>query len=309
MKKLFVIIMFFGIVMLFSGKNSFCFEEYANLLNYEELLSLISNEEKLLLINATSEIEYDASTIQGSVNISAGAVKQTNELPGDKNSFLIFFGQNREDERAHIAAGHAQELGYVNVHVYKEGLFEWIQRGNNTGKKISYDGVEVQLILPVDLKSQIESKNSFYLLDIRDKEQFAQYNVNNSINFPLENLGELYSSILKDAKIVVIDEDGSKSLIAGQFLKQKGFLNVLRLDGGVVRWKEDVKEVVKEDVKEGVKEVAKEEVKEGAKEDVKEVVETSVIQDKKKIEQSQKVKILEPIAAPENKQVIDKNAK
>jgi rhodanese-related sulfurtransferase len=51
------------------------------------------------------------------------------ELPADRDSMLVFYCSTFMCRKAPIAARHAREMGYRNVHVMSAGISGWIGAG------------------------------------------------------------------------------------------------------------------------------------------------------------------------------------
>jgi rhodanese-related sulfurtransferase len=57
------------------------------------------------------------------------------------------------------------------------------------------------------------------------------------VNLPLNALPERYQELPLDRVILLVDEDGTTTLLAGSYLKRKGFKNPVRLFGGMEAWR------------------------------------------------------------------------
>ena len=75
------------------------------------------------------------------------------------------------------------------------------------------------------------------LLDVRDKKDFDNGHIVDSINIPYAKLGERSSELEKyrEKTVVVVDKLGQHAGAAGKILKDKGF-TVTRLQGGISDW-------------------------------------------------------------------------
>lgn len=107
------------------------------------------------------------------------------------------------------------------------------------------------------LKSMIEEKEEMVIIDVNDKEDVEKRGmVDGAINV---SLGTLYykadDSVPEDfkdnriqdrnKKVVVTCGLGMCAAIGGKVLKDMGFKDVVLLDGGVTKWKEDGYELKK----------------------------------------------------------------
>ena len=88
-------------------------------------------------------------------------------------------------------------------------------------------------------------KSQLTLLDVRTIEEYADGHIPTAINMPVGELSSLYSSLPeKDKQIVVYCRSGFRAARAISFLKDKGFTNVLHLEGDYGQWEKDAREIV-----------------------------------------------------------------
>ncbi len=87
-----------------------------------------------------------------------------------------------------------------------------------------------------DLKSMIESKEDFQLIDVRETFEFDQANMGGEL-IPLGEIPARYAEISKDKKVVIHCKMGGRSANAIQFLEQNyGYNNLFNLEGGITAW-------------------------------------------------------------------------
>ncbi|MEK6903474.1 MAG: rhodanese-like domain-containing protein [Nanoarchaeota archaeon] len=83
-------------------------------------------------------------------------------------------------------------------------------------------------------------KNSkiYYILDVREPDEFAQGHIEGAVNIPLGKLiRDLGQGIVPTDKPVVVHcKSGGRGAIALDVLKKKGFTNVQNLEGGFSAW-------------------------------------------------------------------------
>ena len=89
------------------------------------------------------------------------------------------------------------------------------------------------------LKTKMENKEDFVLIDVREQHEYDEYNIGAQL-IPLgqipEKLGELEA--YKNKEVILHCRSGARSGRAQQFLMSKGFQNVLNVTGGVLAWQE-----------------------------------------------------------------------
>ncbi len=79
---------------------------------------------------------------------------------------------------------------------------------------------------------QIIGNHSFWIIDIREKEQFQEKHVQDAISIPLENIERGIFWLSPPKEIIVYCERGGSSIIAARILEEKGY-KVKTLVGGI----------------------------------------------------------------------------
>ncbi len=88
-------------------------------------------------------------------------------------------------------------------------------------------------------KKMYLDKDRLLILDVRDKEDFQQFNIPGSIHLELSQLEEYYVQRLKNQgnkEIIIVCYRGNRSEKVCQHLKQIG-INAISLQGGIDLWK------------------------------------------------------------------------
>jgi glyoxylase-like metal-dependent hydrolase (beta-lactamase superfamily II)/rhodanese-related sulfurtransferase len=75
------------------------------------------------------------------------------------------------------------------------------------------------------------------LLDVREPEEYAHSHVPGAVNLPQADLATRLSQVPGDRPIYVICQGGFRSLRAAQFLRQRGFEDVVSIKGGTEAWR------------------------------------------------------------------------
>ena len=88
-----------------------------------------------------------------------------------------------------------------------------------------------------DVKKLVDDGEDFMLLDLRDEDAYGKGHIKGAVLMPSDELEERAERELtdKDKKIVVYDEDGSRSKDAAQKLIDMGYTNVHDM-GGISQW-------------------------------------------------------------------------
>lgn len=88
-----------------------------------------------------------------------------------------------------------------------------------------------------ELKAKMEAKEDFYFLDVREQEEYDNFNLGAEL-IPLATLPANLDKLepYKNKEVVVHCRSGARSANAKAFLMQNGFSNVRNLLGGVLDW-------------------------------------------------------------------------
>lgn len=77
----------------------------------------------------------------------------------------------------------------------------------------------------------------FLMIDVSKKEYTPETTIRDCLRLPLENLPKEYPSISsKTTPILVMSEDGIRSILACEFLIKKGYFNINNISGGHEFW-------------------------------------------------------------------------
>jgi rhodanese-related sulfurtransferase len=87
-----------------------------------------------------------------------------------------------------------------------------------------------------DLQTLIKKKAFFFLLDVRQPEEFAQGHIQGAVLMPLDSLPNSYKQIPKGVTLVVYCRSGHRSAQAVLFLLAQGYAKAVSLSGGYTAW-------------------------------------------------------------------------
>ncbi|HRE31615.1 MAG TPA: rhodanese-like domain-containing protein, partial [Candidatus Berkiella sp.] len=88
-----------------------------------------------------------------------------------------------------------------------------------------------------ELAQKLSNNETFFLLDVRNPDEHAQFNIGGHL-VPLAHLPESLAQIPEDLPIVIYCRSGHRSQLALEFLQQHGFRDVKNLIGGVLAWQQ-----------------------------------------------------------------------
>lgn len=83
-------------------------------------------------------------------------------------------------------------------------------------------------------------KNGALIADVREtvEVEALSYDVPNYMHIPLSEFADRYQEIPLNKEIVVVCKSGGRSLRAAGFLVNHGYLNVVNMKHGLIRWVE-----------------------------------------------------------------------
>lgn len=90
--------------------------------------------------------------------------------------------------------------------------------------------------------SYYEDLKDAYLIDVRPQVSFEMSKIEGAVNIPAEELRNRLNEIPKDKKVILYCNKGFTSYVALRILIEKGFKNVFNLSGGIMLYKEIIKD-------------------------------------------------------------------
>ena len=104
------------------------------------------------------------------------------------------------------------------------------------------EGTINKTIPPVEFQEKIKSSDA-QLIDVRTEGEFADGGISGAknINWNGGNFEQKVAAIDKNKPVMVYCLGGGRSASAAQKLNQLGFKEVYNLDGGIVRWRSEIK--------------------------------------------------------------------
>jgi rhodanese-related sulfurtransferase len=91
-------------------------------------------------------------------------------------------------------------------------------------------------IAPVQLKSMLDSKSRFRLIDVRQPSEFAVGHIAGAELLPLSDIQQGKYNLDKSDTIILYCRSGRRSGIAARILKDSGYEYVRNLEGGILKW-------------------------------------------------------------------------
>ncbi|MCH2216083.1 MAG: rhodanese-like domain-containing protein [Flavobacteriales bacterium] len=95
-------------------------------------------------------------------------------------------------------------------------------------------------ISPKELKSWMDAKEDFQLIDVRERYEYEISNLDGEL-IPLQYIPEKLDTIDREKKVVLMCRSGARSENAARYLEQHhGFSNLYNLVGGILAWSDQV---------------------------------------------------------------------
>ena len=97
---------------------------------------------------------------------------------------------------------------------------------------------EIKNICPTTTAKK--EKEGALVVDVREENEVKElsYDVQNLLHIPLSEFEDRYSEVPKDKSVIMACKGGGRSLKAAYFLQNKGYNDVMNLDGGILKWAE-----------------------------------------------------------------------
>ena len=189
----------------------------------------LSQQNPLLLFDLRSKDQFENSHVKGSVHAVCDIqAKQTIMPKIPQNVKIILISEPEE-----IARETAQMMKSFGLDAYylKGGFYSW--KGNTekgqTGKMVTAEQLESHL-------------DSVFLLDVRNKDEFSEYQIPGSVNIPLDKLFDekTLEKIPKNRTVVTICPHGNRAMVASFALTRAG-IDSQTLAGGLAGWNQILK--------------------------------------------------------------------
>jgi glyoxylase-like metal-dependent hydrolase (beta-lactamase superfamily II) len=190
----------------------------------EQLSQDIKNQKPLLVFDLRESDEFVKSHVKGSVHAvcdTRAKEKIMPKIPKTAKIVLISEPENLSVEVAQMM----KEFG-LDAYYLDGGFSSW------NGEKSQ--GRTTEVIEPENL---LKNLDRFLLLDVRNVDEFSEYQIPWSINIPLEDLFDekAMKKIPKDKEIVTICPHGNRAMIASFALAREG-ISSKTLSGGLTKW-------------------------------------------------------------------------
>jgi rhodanese-related sulfurtransferase len=202
------------------------------------LRAMMASDRGLAVFNTMSEIECLDHRIPGTNCLSCEEIEHSaSGLPADKNRSIVLYCESEGCYRSCRAADAAIRYGYKEVYILAGGMPEWKQAGYPLESVERIPRMPVVSVKAPELKKVLAERKDILLVDIRSEKSFQEGHIDSAVNIPLYRLTQRYDEIPLDRTVVLIDDRGFRTFLAGSYLERKGF-KVMRLFAGMRGWQQ-----------------------------------------------------------------------
>jgi len=186
----------------------------------DELLRLMQERAAFVLVDPRPMDRYKQSHLPGAVSISIDLSEQQQSelLPKDKNTLLVFYDGGHGRGTAITSAAAAKNKGFANVRVYTTGRAAWMEAS-----------------LPTYSTREYVQNSNVLLIDTRPKKTSVAGRIKGAYNLSADAINATLRDLPRDAPIVLYGDEATKAL---ELLTNEGFTAVTLLDGGYASWVE-----------------------------------------------------------------------
>jgi rhodanese-related sulfurtransferase len=204
----------------------------------QTLRTMMAPGKDITVVDTMSELECLDHRIPGTKCISCEQIENSAAiLPADKEQALVFYCESEDCYQSRRAAEAATRYGYKQVYLLAGGSPAWKQAGYPMESVDRIPRIPIISVKAPELAKMLSERKDLLLVDIRSENSFKESRINGAINIPMHQLSRRYDEIPLDRTVVLIDDRGFRTFLAGSYLERKG-LKVMRLFAGMRGWQE-----------------------------------------------------------------------
>jgi len=202
------------------------------------LRAMMASDKGLPVFNTMSELECLDHRIPGTRCLACEDVENNPSiLPPDKERAIVFYCESAGCYRSCRAADAAAKAGYRQVHVLEGGIPTWKQAGYSMETIERIPRGSIQSLRAQALKQMLAERKDLLLVDVRSEKSYKEGHIEGALNIPLYRFSTRYAEIPLDRTVVLVDDRGFRTFLAGSYLEMRGY-RVMRLFGGMEAWQE-----------------------------------------------------------------------
>jgi rhodanese-related sulfurtransferase len=202
------------------------------------LSAMMVSDKGLPVYNTMSELECLDHRIPGTQCLACEDVENNPSLlPPDKERAIVFYCESAGCYRSCRAAEAAVKAGYRQIHVLEGGIPAWKKAGYSVETIERIPRGSIQSVRAEALKQMLVERQDLLVVDVRSEKSYKKGHIEGALNVPLYRFSANYAQIPLDRTVVLVDDRGFRTFLAGSYLEMKGY-RVMRLFGGMQAWQE-----------------------------------------------------------------------
>ena len=92
----------------------------------------------------------------------------------------------------------------------------------------------------LDIKSRLDKGEPLSIIDVREAEELAIAKLDVATHIPLGDLPDKLEILEKSDSYAILCRSGMRSARATLFMTEQGFTDVVNIEGGIMRWAQDI---------------------------------------------------------------------
>ncbi|KAL4434914.1 hypothetical protein ABPG74_021253 [Tetrahymena malaccensis] len=216
-------------------------QQAKQLISVDELLKL--QQQGSIILDCRPYADFLNGFIDKSVNMSLSTKIELwiSMMYSCKNNNFVIICQIGKEEETFTRLARIG-LDFAIKGTLQGGIDSYIQSGKVLQKVPNIDAAK--------FKNEIYQQQAPYSMDVRDEQDFQVGHLDNSLNVPISQMSEAFSSNIdhfpKDQPIYVFCNGGGRAPLGCSILKANGYQNVVHVVGGMSKLKENGIQLIKE---------------------------------------------------------------
>ena len=200
-------------------------------LSVDKLNRELTQQNPLLLFDLRPKDQFENAHVKGSVHVVCDVQAKQTIMPKIPQNVKIVLISEPEEASREIA--QMMRTFGLDAYYLEGGFYSWkgkTEKGQ-TGKMITAEYLESIL-------------DQVFLLDVRNEDEFSEYQIPGSVNIPLDELFDekIFEKIPKDKTVVTVCPHGNRAMVASFALTRAGIDSQI-LAGGLAGWNQILKPI------------------------------------------------------------------